>query len=220
MKSGVTIKRFECNPLQENCYVVSDDETLQAVIIDCGALYAEEKEAIRQYIATGKLTPVALLSTHGHFDHAFGNRFVFDTYGLKARVHSDDAQLLTHLDSQCRQLMGHTMGVQNTPTGEPLAGGDTIAFGSHSLTVLHTPGHTPGGVVLWERREGIAFSGDTLFRMSVGRTDLPGGDYEQLLQSLNHIAHTLPPDTRIYPGHGPATNMSDELRCNPYLSGN
>ncbi len=211
------IQRFECNPLQENCYVVSDD-TRQAVIIDCGALYADEKEAISQYISTNGLTPVALLCTHGHFDHAFGNQYIYDTYGLKARVHSADAYLLTHLDSQCQQLMGHTMGVQNAPIGEPLADGATVGFGRCSLQVIHTPGHTPGGIFLWERKEGIAFSGDTLFRMSVGRTDLPGGNYGQLLESLRRIGHLLPPDTKVYTGHGPATSIDDELHYNPYLS--
>jgi glyoxylase-like metal-dependent hydrolase (beta-lactamase superfamily II) len=210
------IKRFECNPLQENCYVVSD-ETGEAAIIDCGAYYAEEKQAIRQYVETEGLKPVVLLNTHGHFDHAFGNAYIYNVYGLKARIHADDAPLLAHLDQQCLHFMGTASGVENSPLGDALDDGDVLTFGNHSLRVLHTPGHSRGGCFFWCEAEQVAFSGDTLFRMSVGRTDFEEGDYDQLVESLGRVARLLPPSTTILPGHGPATSMADELKYNPYL---
>lgn len=210
------IQRFECNPLQENCYVVSD-ETSEAAIIDCGALYAEEKQAIRQYIEAEGLRPVVLLNTHGHFDHAFGNAYIYNVYGLKARAHEGDASMLAHLDQQCLRLMGTASGVENVPLGEALRDGETIAFGNHALQVVHTPGHSRGGCFFWCKEERVAFSGDTLFRMSVGRTDFEEGDYGQLVESLKRVSLLLPPDTTVLPGHGPSTTMGDEAKYNPYF---
>ena len=210
------IQRFECNPLQENCYVVSD-ESGQAAIIDCGVLWSEEQQALSQYISDGRLQPSLLLCTHGHFDHIFGNDFVYHTWGLQPRVHQADLTILNNAETQMRQIAGTTVPIAQVPTGPCLADGDTLTLGHHRLQVLHTPGHSPGSVVLWCQEEGVAFTGDTLFRMSVGRTDLPGGSFDDLCRSLQRLARLLPPETRLLTGHGPATLMSDELRYNPYL---
>jgi len=210
------IKRFACNPLQENCYVVSD-ESGEAAIVDCGAFYQEEKQAVSQYIADEGLKPVVLLNTHGHFDHAFGNAYIYNVFGLKARVHPADAYMLAQLDQQCLRLMGTARGVENSPLGDALRDGEAISFGSHTLRVIHTPGHSRGGCCFWCEGEGVAFSGDTLFRMSVGRTDFEEGDYGQLVQSLRRLTRLLPPETKVLPGHGPATTMGDEAMYNPYL---
>ncbi|MFQ7113509.1 MBL fold metallo-hydrolase [Hallella bergensis] len=210
------IQCFVCNMIQENCYVVSD-ETREAVIIDCGAFYDSEKEAIREYIEQNELKPVHLIATHGHFDHNFGNMFVNDTWGLKVEVHADDEELIKSLPMQAATICGVQMADDSfPPVGRYFRGEDTISFGNHRFTILETPGHTPGGVFFYCKEEQVAFSGDTLFRNSIGRSDLPGGSMFSLIQSLRMIAQ-LPDDTRVYPGHGESTTIGAEVAGNPYM---
>ena len=209
------IKRFEVNPLQENCYVVSDDSR-ECVIIDCGALYPEECEAIDRYLNEQQLKPVHLLATHGHLDHNFGNAHLFQQYGLQVEICADDQQLVEHLPQQAATLFGMEITDEQPPVGHLLGNGDTITFGNHSLQVVQTPGHSHGSCVFYCKEEQVAFSGDTLFRMSIGRTDFPEGSWQQMMQSLQTIASTLPAETVVYPGHGPKTTMAEELRYNPY----
>lgn len=213
----LTIKAFEVNPLQENCYVVSDD-TKECVIIDCGALYDNEQHAIQNYIREQQLKPVHHLCTHGHFDHVFGAAFVYKAFGLKPEAHAYDQTMIEDLDQQCR-MMGFDLGTSftNIPLGRILSHHDVITFGHHSLKVLHTPGHSSGSIIFYCEEEHVAFSGDTLFRMSVGRSDLPGGSWEQLINSLSTVIAQLPAETTVYPGHGPKTNILDEVRMNPYF---
>ena len=211
------IKCFQVNPLQENCYVVSDDSQ-EAVIIDCGALFSAEHQNIVNYITNSHLKPVHLLCTHGHFDHIFGNDMIYKTYGLRPEVHADDAALTTDIAQQCASLhidLGYNQ--QSPPVGTLLKDGDVITFGQHQLQVIHTPGHTRGGVCFYCEAEKTLFTGDTLFRMSVGRTDFPGGSYRELMDSLSKKIMPLPHDTAVYPGHGPATCLADEWCMNPYL---
>ena len=210
------IKRFTCNMLAENCYVVSD-ETKECVIIDCGAMYDEEGSAIIRYIKVNDLKPVHLLCTHGHFDHCIGNGIIYNAFGLKPEVHLDDEFLMTKMQKQTLEILGVNLPMEVPPIGKYLSNNDTITFGSHTLTILHTPGHTPGGVTYYCETEGIAFSGDTLFRMSIGRTDFERGSYEEIVNSLQRVLAPLPPDTKIYPGHGPETTIADEIRYNPYF---
>lgn len=212
----ITIKRFTCNMLAENCYVVSD-ESHEAVIIDCGVMYQEEGAAITQYIRGNNLKPVRLLCTHGHFDHCMGNGLIYHEFGLKPEAHTDDQFLMETMQQQTTDILGVTLPMDVPPVGRYLTDNDTITFGSHTLRILHTPGHTPGGVTYYCKEESIAFSGDTLFRMSIGRTDFDGGSYEQIVHSLQQVLGTLPPDTKVYPGHGPETTISDEIRYNPYM---
>ena len=214
----ISIKTFVVNQLQENCYLVSD-ETRETVIIDCGAYYDTERSAIVNYIRDNALRPCHLLCTHGHFDHVFGDDTIFDEFGLRPEIHQADRALVEDMDRQFRSMMGIAYRRPSVAVEHCLADGDVVTFGNHKLNVIHTPGHSPGGAVLWCEEEQAAFSGDTLFRMSVGRTDLAGGSWPQLIQSLRHIATTLPDDTTIYPGHGPITVMADEKRYNPYLRG-
>lgn len=212
----LNIQPFICNNIQENCYVVSD-ETRECVIIDCGAQYPAEQEAIKRYIADNQLKPVRLLATHGHADHNIGNRFVFDTYGLKVELGGRDEQLMQQLSEQVQHILHQTLTDDDlAPVGRYLTPADTITFGSHTLTIIPTPGHTPGSVFYYNKEENIAFSGDTLFRGSIGRTDLPGGSMFMIIQSLRMICQ-LPDETRVYPGHGPATTIGDEVATNPYL---
>ena len=214
---AITIKTFAVNPLQENCYVVSDD-TKACIIIDCGAFYITERQAIVNHINENNLKPAHLLCTHGHFDHVFGNDTIFEAYGLKPEIHTDDASLITDVAKQC-EMMGMGLDYDRTtpPIGHYLANDEEISFGSHTLKVIHTPGHSKGGVVFYCETEKILFSGDTLFRMSVGRTDLPGGSWTELMDSLDEKIATLPKDTVVYPGHGPKTLLSEEFSMNPYF---
>ena len=212
----ITVKKFVCNPLQENTYVVSDDSR-ECVVIDCGAFFDDERKAIVSYINTQQLKPVRLLCTHGHFDHIFGCDTIFDAFGLQPEVHSDDAYLTDDLNAQVKQMLGADLQLQMPAVGHYLADGEVIAFGHHQLKVLHTPGHTPGGVVFYCEQERTAFSGDTLFRMSIGRTDFEKGSYEQIIDSLHNVIAKLPADTTVYTGHGPLTVVGEEVAMSPYF---
>ncbi len=212
----INIQRFEVNPLQENCYVVSDDSR-ECVIIDCGAYYDEESIAIDNYLRKQQLKPVHLLATHGHLDHNFGNAHLFRQYGLKVEICAGDQQLVERLPQQAAALFGMEISDDQPPVGRLLNDGDTITFGQHTLQVIATPGHSHGSCLFYCKEEGVVFSGDTLFRMSIGRTDFPEGSWQQMEQSLAKIAGTLPKDTVVYPGHGPQTTIADELQYNPYL---
>ncbi len=210
------IKRFVCNAIQENCYVASD-ETHQAVIIDCGAQFEAEYQAIKQYIETNALTPIHLIATHGHIDHNIGNQFVYDNWGLKVEVHNADKQLMDTLPEQAAHFMRMNLDKDELPpVGRYLTAQDKITFGNHTLDILETPGHSPGSVFYWCRNEKVAFSGDTLFHNSVGRADLPGGSMFLLIQSLRMVCQ-LDDNTRILPGHGEETTIGREVAGNPYL---
>ena len=212
----IQIKRFTCNPLEENCYVVSDD-TQECVIIDCGAFYQEENDAIINYIRKENLSPVHLIATHGHLDHNFGNSTIFNEFGLKVEVCSEDGYLIEDLPKQATDLFGIDINQDQPEVGRWLKDGDTITFGSHTLKVVQTPGHTPGSALIYCEEEHTCFTGDTLFRMSIGRTDFDGGSWEQMEQSLSNVVANLPKETIVLSGHGPQSTIEEELRYNPYL---
>ncbi|MBR6963789.1 MAG: MBL fold metallo-hydrolase [Prevotella sp.] len=213
----INIERFVCNMFQENTFVVSDNSG-ECVIIDCGALHPTERMAIVEYIESDELTPVHLIDTHGHIDHHFGDYFVYKTYGLKPEVSALDQYLMEDMLAQTRRFANLDDYEEEFPSvGKYLQPDDVIKFGTHELTIIPTPGHTPGSVFFYCKEEGVAFSGDTLFHMSIGRTDFDGGSYDSMMRSLKNIANTLPPDTIIYTGHGPKTTLARELQMNPYL---
>ena len=212
----INIQRFECNPLQENCYIVNDDSR-ECIIIDCGAYYDEESEAIDRYIREQQLKPMHLLATHGHLDHNFGNAFLFQKFGLKVEICAADQQLVERLPQQAAALFGMLINEQQPPVGQLLNNGDSIRFGNHTILVLQTPGHSQGSCIFYIADELVAFSGDTLFRMSIGRTDFPEGSWKAMEQSLSAVVGALPSETVVYPGHGPKTTIGDELQYNPYL---
>ena len=211
----IEVKRFVVNMLEENCYVVSDDSR-EAVIIDCGMMYNDERQALVNYIADHQLRPVHLLSTHGHFDHNFGNDTVWKAYGLKPEVAEADLPLMD-LKKQVNELLGVDYEHEVPPVGSLLPINGTISFGHHQLKVLPTPGHTRGSVTFYCEAEHVAFTGDTLFRMSIGRTDFKGSSWSDMIQSLQRLKHELPAETVIYSGHGPKTLMREETAMNPYL---
>lgn len=205
----LTIKTLVVNQLQENCYIVSDG-TQDAVIIDCGAYYDAERKAVVNYIRENGLTLRHLLCTHGHFDHVFGADTIFDEFAIAPEIHSADRDFVEDMDRQYRDMLGKPYSRPSVKVSRLLADGDTITFGTHTLKVIHTPGHSQGCVVFYCAEEDVAFTGDTLFRMSFGRTDLPGGSWEKLKASLQRLTSLIPPQTVLYPGHGPVTTMAAE----------
>ena len=213
----ITIKTFAFNLLQENTYVVSDD-TLECVIIDCGAYYDDERRAITDYIDGLGLTPVHLLATHGHWDHNLGIDTIYKAYGLQVEAAKEDEFIITDIPRNFQSIIGAPLRREYPAVGRFFGPDEVIRFGSHSLQVLKTPGHSPGSVVFYCAEESTAFTGDTLFRMSVGRTDFDGGSYTQLMSSLANVLAKLPADTVILPGHGPQSTIDYELRYNPYLT--
>ena len=213
----ITIKTFAFNLLQENTYVVSDD-TLECVIIDCGAYYDDERRAITDYISSQGLKPVRLLATHGHWDHNLGIDTIYQTYGLRVEAAKEDEFIISDIPHNFQSIIGAPLRREYPAVGRFFTPDEVIRFGHHSLQVLKTPGHSPGSVVFYCAEEHTAFTGDTLFRMSVGRTDFDGGSYTQLMSSLTNVLAKLPADTVILPGHGPQSTIDYELRYNPYLT--
>ena len=213
----ITIKTFAFNLLQENTYVVSDD-TLECVIIDCGAYYDDERKAITDYIDSQKLNPRHLLATHGHWDHNLGIDTIYNAYGLQVEAAREDDFIISDIPHNFQSIIGAPLRRQYPPVGHFFSPDEIIRFGNHSLQVLKTPGHSPGSVAFYCAEEHTAFTGDTLFRMSVGRTDFEGGSYTDLMNSLVNVLAKLPSDTVILPGHGPQSTIDYELRYNPYMT--
>ena len=193
-----------------NCYLVGCPVTKQAVVIDPGA----EPEYIAARAHDLGLNVIAVINTHGHIDHVMGNDGLCDATGAPLEMHPDDVFFLR--DLQLPALFGMPQGRLSRDPSALLHEGDVVPFGQRELRVLHTPGHSPGSISL-VTDDGRVFVGDTLFRYGVGRTDLAGGDFATLLRSINEKLLTLGDDTRVLPGHGPATTIGDERRSNPFL---
>jgi len=211
----IRIETIVCNMLEENCYIVSDS-TNECVVIDCGAYYPEERKQVVDYIRGNGLTPVHLLATHGHLDHNFGNPTLLQEFGLRPEVNAGDERLITHVAHQAAAFYGLEINEDYPLPEHLLEDMETIRFGQHELEVMATPGHSRGSVCFYCQQESVLFSGDTLFNMSVGRTDLHGGSMMQIIQSLRRLAQ-LPDDTTVYPGHGRTTTIGQELMHNPYM---
>ncbi len=211
----LNIKCIVCNMMQENCYIVSD-ESKECIIIDCGAFYENERQAVVEYICKNELMPKHLVATHGHIDHIFGNNTIYDTFKLKLEVHIADKFLIMQAALQAEQITGIRLEYAMPPIGKYLTDKDVIVFGSHIFTIIETPGHSPGSIFLYCEKENVAFSGDTLFHYSIGRTDLEGGSMFQMMQSIRTISQ-LSDNTIIYPGHGNETTLGVELVGNPYM---
>jgi len=213
----IKIKPFAFNLLQENTYVVSDD-SLDCIIIDCGAYYDDERKAITEYISSQGLKPRRLLATHGHWDHNLGIDTIYQTYGLQVEAALEDEFIITDIPRNFQSIIGAPLRREYPAVGRFFDEDEIIRFGSHELQVLKTPGHSPGSVVFYCKQEHIAFTGDTLFRMSVGRTDFEGGSHEALMNSLHNVLAKLPPETVILTGHGPKSTIGEEIKYNPYMT--
>lgn len=202
------------NPFQENTYILYD-ETKSCVIIDPGCYDEKEQTELVQFIERYGLTPVRLLNTHCHIDHVLGNKFVSERYGLTAEAHPLEAPVLAAVGSYGSMFGFH---IETPPTPQyTLAEGTSITFGATQLDVYHTPGHSPGSVCFHDAASKQLIGGDVLFRLSIGRTDLPGGDMETLIDSIRNTLFLLPADTYVYPGHGPGTTLDFERMHNPFL---
>ncbi len=209
------VKKFVVNPLAENCYVVWDD-TRECVVIDCGAYLDAEREAIVDFIRVNNLTPTHHLLTHYHTDHLIGADTLYATFGLLPEAHEDDRPLEKDREYMCEYIFGHPLGESFPRVGRWFTEHDKLPFGSHHFDILHTPGHSPGGVFFLEKSEKIAFSGDTLFLGSIGRTDFMGGSMFQIIQSLRMVCQ-LDDKVRVLPGHGEETTIGQECATNPYV---
>ena len=204
------------NPCQECTHILSD-ETGEAVIIDCGAYYPNERRHLLEYIKKEQLRPVRLLLTHAHHDHVYGNDLIHEHFGLLPEVHEGDIELMTVQLRQRIDEIYREYPYQLPMPAHYLTDDELIRFGHHELRVIHTPGHTPGSVIFYCEVEGITFSGDTLFYKGIGRSDLQGGNREELNASLKFITELLPDETIIYPGHGKKSTIGYEKANNPYL---
>ena len=210
------IKLFEFNMLPVNTYVVWDEQTMDAAIIDAGCYFPHECDTLKQFIANEGLTVKYLLNTHLHFDHIFGNGFMYKQYGLKTCAHRADEDWLMDAPRRTR-MFGLDFPGEPVAIGTYLEEGDELTLGTQVLKCIHVPGHSPGSLVFYSADASCLFAGDVLFQGSIGRTDLPGGDHQTLLNGIHEKLLTLPDETIVYPGHGESTTIGYERQHNYYL---
>ncbi len=204
------VKWIAVGALETNCYLVYSEDTLECIIVDPGA----EPDKIVQEVNANSLKPIAIINTHGHVDHVGANKPVKQEFDIPLYIHQADLKLLK---SALQSGFGLMIGAKKSPPPDKfLKEGDTLKLGKSHLRVIHTPGHSPGSISLLG--DGFILSGDALFQSGVGRTDLPGGSWEELQESIKRKILTLPPNTVVFPGHGPPTKVSIEKNSNPYLT--
>ena len=211
----IQIASFTFGPFQENTYILHD-ETNECVIIDPGCQSLEEKNTLAKYIEDHKLKPVKLLLTHTHIDHILGNNFVCGKYNLKPEVHEFEVPMLQNV-----KMIGDMYGIPAEPSPDAetlLTEKNTVRFGNSELKIFFTPGHSLGGLCFYNENEKFIIAGDVLFNESIGRTDLPGGDYATLIKGIREKLFSLADDFKVYSGHGPATSIGHERKYNPFLS--
>ncbi len=211
----ISVKTLVFNPFGENTYLVYDD-TGECLIVDPGCADSQEEELLQQTIDREKLQPVRLLNTHCHIDHVLGNYFVSHHYNLPLEIPAHEQEVLASVPSYA-PAYGFA-GYRHVEPGKLLHDGDQVDFGHSSLQVIAVPGHTPGHIALVNEEERICLAGDVLFDGSIGRTDLPGGDFDTLIRSIRERLYALPDDTVVYPGHGPTTTIGKEKRSNPFCA--
>ncbi|MEJ7611497.1 MAG: MBL fold metallo-hydrolase [Ferruginibacter sp.] len=209
------IKSFEFSPIQENTYVLYN-EFNDCIIIDPGCYFDEEKDRLVAFIEEKQLKPAMLINTHCHLDHVFGNKMLAEKYGLVLQLHKNEEAVLQFAPAS--GLM-YSMPFDNY-TGEFIFinEGDIITLGEDEIKVLFTPGHSPGSLSFFSEKDKFVISGDALFKNSIGRTDLPGGDHDVLIKSIKEKLLVLPDETKVYSGHGPVTTVGEERRGNPFLN--
>jgi hydroxyacylglutathione hydrolase len=211
----LTVTSFVFSPVQENTYVVHN-ETGDCIIVDPGCYFGNERNELKEFIQDSGLAPKYLLNTHCHLDHVFGNKFIHDTYGLTLHLHEKEKPLLDYAPTS-----GLSWGLPfDNYRGDLifLREGEVIRLGEDQLQVLFTPGHSPGHISFYCPAQNFVLSGDVLFRQSIGRTDLPGGDFDTLIKSIREKLFVLPGETIVYSGHGPSTTVGEEMADNPYLN--
>lgn len=212
----LNIKRFSFNPFSENCFVVWDDKTKECAVIDAGCYYADEEEALADYIDKNGLTVKYMLATHLHLDHCFGCSYVSQRYGVKLSASADESFLLDIMPQQA-EMFGIKLNAPVPHISIAVKEGDRFTVGEYDFTAISVPGHSPGSIVYYCKSENLAFAGDVLFREGIGRTDLPGGSYRMLAEGIRTKLFTLPENTRVCCGHGPDTTIGYERDFNMYL---
>ena len=213
----IHVEVFTFNPLQENTYVLTNEKR-EAIIIDPGCYFTAEEETLQNYLANGGFTPILLINTHCHIDHVFGNSFIAKQYGLELFIHPQE-EFVLQVQPQFAERFG--LSFPNNYKGglHFIKGGDTVVLGDDELKVLDAPGHSPGSICFYCKKQNFVIGGDVLFKGSVGRTDFPLGNTEQLHQSIRTQLYTLPDETIVYPGHGEPTTIGHEKKYNPYIRG-
>jgi hydroxyacylglutathione hydrolase len=209
------IRSFTFNPFEENTYVLFD-ETHECIIVDPGCYEAEERHDLETFITGNRLIVKSLVNTHCHVDHVLGNYFVRERYNVKLLINEKEVPVLKSV-----QVLAPHYGLNlyhETSADGYLNEGDVVAFGNQSLKILFVPGHSPGHLAFHHPESGSLIGGDVLFYNSIGRTDLPGGSYHVLIDSIHKKFFTLPDDTIVYPGHGPETKIGHEKRTNPFCA--
>lgn len=210
----LTVQCFTFNPVGENTYVIYNEKK-DCCIIDPGCYFASEQAEIKRFIEDHGLHPTLLLNTHCHLDHIFGNKYIYETFGLELHLHQLEKPVLDF-----GPISGERWGLPFENYEGPLhflGEGDVVRLGEEELHVLFTPGHSPGSISFHSAAHKFLVSGDVLFNGSVGRTDLPGGDFDVLEESIKLKLYTLPADTIVYSGHGPSTTIGDEMKTNPFV---
>ncbi len=211
----LTIHFFEFSPISENTYLLYN-ESGDCLIIDPGCYFQGEEQQLKSFITSTKLKPKQLLNTHCHLDHVFGNRFVHETWGLPLYLHPLEKMVLDYAP-EAGQRWNLPFRQYEGPL-HFLKEGDLIRLGEDELKVIEAPGHSPGHICFYCEKQAFLIGGDVLFRRSIGRTDLPGGNHQQLLNSIRDKLFTLPDEVRVYPGHGESTTIGYEKKSNPFLT--
>ncbi len=210
------IKAFTFNPFAENTYVAYDDASLEGIVVDPGCYEPEECEELDIFIKKKKITITQLINTHGHIDHVLGNQFVKDTYKVKLGIHQLDEPVFKAVGSYASNYGFH----QYSPAtiDHYLKENDLVKVGKHTFEVIFAPGHAPGHIVLVNDEHKVILGGDVLFKDSIGRSDLPGGDHETLQKSIREKLFILADSMVVYPGHGPTTTLGYEKKYNPFCA--
>lgn len=210
------IEKFIFNPFYENTYLVYDEVTKDAVVIDCGCYTQKEKNTLLSFINQHQLTIKYVLNTHLHIDHIFGNKFLFSQFGIEPQAHKGDIELLERMQEQALAF-GISLKEKEQPIGNFIDEKNSLTIGESSIQFIHVPGHSLGSLCIYFPKEKWLFSGDVLFLRCIGRTDLPGGNYAQLIDGIHNKLLVLPKETRVFAGHGFETTIGYEQENNPFL---
>jgi len=209
-------KTFVFSPFQENTFVLYDDSK-ECIVVDAGMFFPQEQEQLNAFIKENDLNVVNVVNTHNHLDHVFGLAYTVDKYAVKVACHPDD---LYWIDNFMATASGYGLQIEKAPPKPEimLNHGDVFKFGNTELEIIHVPGHSPGGIALYNKKEDLLFCGDILFHSSIGRTDLPGGNHDDLINGIKEKLFILPDKTRVFSGHGPETTIGYEKVNNPFLN--
>lgn len=210
-----TVKAFTFSPVQENTYLLYNEQG-ETIVIDPGCYFEEERDVLYTFITQNQLRPVLLLNTHCHLDHVFGNKWIHETWNLLLHIHPNEKQVLDYAPAS-----GLMWGLPfDNYSGEPvyLNEAERLQLGEDELELIYAPGHSPGHLCFYCKKQQFLIGGDVLFYESIGRTDLPGGDHATLISNIQNKLFCLPDETVVYSGHGPATTIGHEKKHNPFLS--